>query len=41
LVVVMFSAARIRAGWRKFSELSQVLRERVLLLKLKGRLYLV
>jgi len=31
--------ARIRAGWRKFSEMSQVLCGRVLSLKLKGRLY--
>jgi len=31
--------ARIRAGWRKFIELSQVLCGRVLSLKLKGRLY--
>jgi len=31
--------ARIRAGWRKFSELSQVLCWIVLSLKLKGRLY--
>jgi len=30
---------RIRAGWQKFSELSQVLCGRVLLLKLKGGLY--
>jgi len=31
--------ARICAGWRKFSKLSQVLCARVLSLKLKGRLY--
>jgi len=31
--------ASVRAGWRKFSELSQVLCGRVLSLKLKGRLY--
>jgi len=31
--------ARIRAGWRKFNELSQVLFGRVLSLELKGRLY--
>lgn len=31
--------ARIRAGWRKFTELSQVLCGRVLSLKMKGRLY--
>jgi len=29
--------ARKRAGWRKFSEMSQVLCGRVLSLKLKGR----
>jgi len=31
--------ARIRAGWRKFSELSQVLCGRVVSLKLKGCFY--
>jgi len=31
--------ARLRAGWRKFSELSQVLCGRFLSLKLKGCLY--
>jgi len=31
--------ASVRAGWRKFSKLSQVLCGRVLSLKLKGRLY--
>jgi len=32
---------RIRADWRKFSDLSQVLCGRVLSLKLKGRLYII
>jgi len=31
--------ARVRAGWRKFSEMSQVLCGRVLPWKLKGSLY--
>jgi len=31
--------ARVRAGWRKFSEMSRVLCGKVLLLNLKGRLY--
>jgi len=43
-VAVMFQSsvtAKIRAGWQNFSEIiSQVLRERVLSLKLKGLVFL-